>query len=135
MAAVASHIYTFSLRWRGLLGRSCGCYVLALTIGGRSDPTNHRAAETGTQLFRPEHRGKGYGTEAKHLLLSYAFDVLDLHIVWSMVWEENSRSRAALLKQGYREAGCVPWRGIHHGIPSGDWVFDLLASEWQAARR
>jgi RimJ/RimL family protein N-acetyltransferase len=95
----------------------------------------HRAAETGTELFRPEHRGRGYGTEAKHLLLSYAFDVLHLHMVWSLVWEENPRSRAALLKQGYREAGCVPWRGIHHGIPSGDWVFDLLASEWQAARR
>ncbi len=95
----------------------------------------HRSAETGTELFKPEHRGKGYGTEAKHLLLSYAFDVLNLHMVWSTVWEENPRSRAALLKQGYRPAGCVPWRGTHHGIPSGDWVFDYLASEWQAARR
>ncbi|MEZ4504489.1 MAG: GNAT family protein [Thermomicrobiales bacterium] len=95
----------------------------------------HRSAETGTELFRPEHRGKGYGTEAKHLLLAYAFDVLNLHMVWSNVWEENPRSRAALLKQGYREAGGIPWRGTHHGIPSGDWCFDLLASEWQAARR
>lgn len=95
----------------------------------------HRSAETGTELFRPEHRGKGYGTEAKHLLLRYAFEVLNLHMVWSVVWEENPRSRAALLKQGYREAGCIPWRGTHHGIPSGDWVFDYLASEWQAARR
>jgi len=95
----------------------------------------HRSAETGTGLFRPEHRGKGYGTEAKHLLLSYAFDVLNLHMVWSNVWEENPRSKAALLKQGYRLAGGIPWRGFHHGVPSGDWVFDLLASEWQAARR
>jgi RimJ/RimL family protein N-acetyltransferase len=95
----------------------------------------HRSAETGTELFKPEHRGKGYGTEAKHLLLRYAFEVLNLHMVWSNVWEENPRSRAALLKQGYREAGSVPWRGTHHGIPSGDWIFDYLASEWQAARR
>ncbi|MCA9860630.1 MAG: GNAT family N-acetyltransferase [Thermomicrobiales bacterium] len=95
----------------------------------------HRSAETGTELFRPEHRGKGYGTEAKHLLLNYAFDVLNLHMVWSIVWQENPRSRAALLKQGYREAGCIPWGGIHHGLPSGDWMFDLLAEEWQAARR
>jgi RimJ/RimL family protein N-acetyltransferase len=94
----------------------------------------HRCAETGTELFRPEHRGKGYGTEAKHLLLSYAFDVLNLHVVWSGVWEENPRSRAALLKQGYRLAGGIPWRGQHHGFPSGDWIFDYLASEWQAAR-
>jgi RimJ/RimL family protein N-acetyltransferase len=95
----------------------------------------HRSAETGTELFRPKHRGQGYGTEAKHLLLSYAFDMLNLHMVWSNVWEENPRSRAALLKQGYRLAGGIPWRGTYHGIPSGDWVFDLLASEWQAARQ
>jgi RimJ/RimL family protein N-acetyltransferase len=95
----------------------------------------HRSAETGTELFRPEHRGKGYGTEAKHLLLGYAFEVLGLHMVWSTVWEENPRSRAALLKQGYRISGSTPWRGSHHGIPSGDWNFDLLATEWQAARR
>ncbi len=106
---------------------------------GRNELDNfdlvHRSAETGTELFRPEHRGKGYGTEAKHLLLRYAFEVLNLHSVWAGVWEENPRSRAALLKQGYRLAGGVPWRGTHHGIPSGDWIFDLLASEWQAARQ
>ncbi len=95
----------------------------------------HRSAETGTGLFRPEHRGKGYGTEAKHVLLTYAFEVLGLHMVWSVVWQKNPRSRAALLKQGYREAGCTPWRGVHHGIPSDDWNFDLLASEWREARR
>jgi RimJ/RimL family protein N-acetyltransferase len=95
----------------------------------------HRSAETGTILLKPEHRGKGYGTEAKHLLLRYAFEVLNLHMVWSIVWQQNPRSRAALLKQGYREAGCIPWGGTHHGIPSGDWMFDYLASEWQAARK
>ena len=95
----------------------------------------HRSAETGTILLKPEHRGKGYGTEAKHLLLRYAFEVLNLYMVWSIVWQQNPRSRAALLKQGYREAGCIPWGGTHHGIPSGDWMFDYLASEWQAARR
>jgi len=95
----------------------------------------HRSAETGTILLKAEHRGKGHGTEAKHLLLRYAFEVLNLHMVWSIVWQQNPRSRAALLRQGYREAGCIPWGGTHHGIPSGDWVFDYLASEWQAARR
>lgn len=92
-------------------------------------------AETGTHLLRPEFRGVGYGTEAKHLLLSYAFDRLGLHMVRSFVWEINHRSAAALLRQGYREAGSIPWRGLHHAIPSGDLVFDLLADEWRRARR
>lgn len=95
----------------------------------------HRSAETATRLYRPEHRNRGYGTEAKHLLLRYAFEVLNLHMVWANAWEINPRSRAALLNQGYRLAGSIPWRQLHHGRPTGDWAFDLLASEWRNARK
>ena len=95
----------------------------------------HRCAETGTRLYRPEHRGMGYGTEAKHLILGYAFEVLNLHMLWSQAWDGNPRSRAAVQKQGYRLAGSSVWRQMRHGIPSSDWTFDLLANEWQEARR
>lgn len=99
-----------------------------------------RAVEASDAVCEPSWRQSWFPralavSEAKHLLPAYAFEVLNLHMVWSTVWEANPRSRAALLKQGYRSSGCIPWRGIHHGIPSGDWEFDLLASEWQAARR
>ncbi|HEY7034920.1 MAG TPA: GNAT family protein [Thermomicrobiales bacterium] len=95
----------------------------------------NRTAETETEIFRVEYRGKGYGTEAKHLLLAYAFERLGLHMVKSYVWESNTRSAAALVKQGYREAGAIAWVGQKNGELIGDRVFDLLASEWQAARR
>jgi RimJ/RimL family protein N-acetyltransferase len=91
-------------------------------------------AETETEIFRAEYRGAGLGTEAKHLLLDYTFDTLGLHMVRSFVWQSNPRSAAALRKQGYRECGVVTWREFS-GEPRGDWVFDLLASEWRAARR
>jgi RimJ/RimL family protein N-acetyltransferase len=94
-----------------------------------------RTAETETEIFRVEYRGKGYGTEAKHLLLAYAFERLGLHMVRSYVWEPNTRSATALRKQGYRDAGAVAWTGQKNGELIGDLVFDLLASEWQAARR
>jgi RimJ/RimL family protein N-acetyltransferase len=95
----------------------------------------NRTAETETDLFRPEYRGGGYGTEAKHLLLAYAFERLGLHMVKSYVWQPNGRSAAALRKQGYRDAGTVAWTGQKNGEMVGDYVFDLLAAEWQAARR
>ena len=41
----------------------------------------NRTAETGSWLTRPEYRGQGYGTEAKHLLLEYVFDQLQFHIL------------------------------------------------------
>jgi RimJ/RimL family protein N-acetyltransferase len=65
----------------------------------------NRTAETGSWLGPALYRGQGYGTEAKHLLLEYAFDRLQLHVLLSVVWEPNTRSAAALAKQGYRPAG------------------------------
>jgi RimJ/RimL family protein N-acetyltransferase len=92
----------------------------------------HRTAETGSGLYRPEHRGKGLGSEAKLLLLEYAFDHLGLHMIRSYVDSYNPRSQAALRKQGYRDAGRLQWReqsddGFSHMV-----LFDLLASEWRA---
>lgn len=95
----------------------------------------HGTAETETELVRADYRGGGYGTEAKHLLLSYAFETLGLHMVRSYVWSFNTRSAAALRKQGYRDAGSLVWSGQKNGELVGDFIFDLLASEWQAARR
>lgn len=91
-------------------------------------------AETGSWLYKPEHRGSGFGTEAKHLLLEWAFDHLGLNMLWSWVKEQNQRSQAALRKQGYRDAGLNTWCGFGpEGFDSAR-MFDLLASEWRAAR-
>ena len=92
------------------------------------------SAETATELYRPEHRGSGIGTEAKHLLLEYAFDRLDMHMIHSYVSHTNPRSAAALRKQGYRDAGSLAWTSLGPKGMNGEWVFDLLASEWRAAR-
>jgi RimJ/RimL family protein N-acetyltransferase len=94
-----------------------------------------RTAETETEIVRPDYRGTGYGTEAKHLLLEYAFERLGLHMVRSYVWEFNTRSRDALIKQGYRIAGRVAWTGLKNAQFVDDLVFDLLASEWRESRK
>jgi RimJ/RimL family protein N-acetyltransferase len=94
----------------------------------------HRTAETASEMFRPEYRGGGYGTEAKHLMLELAFDQLGLHMVYSSVSESNPRSAAALRKQGYRLGGYTAWESFVAGGLCGNWAYDLLADEWRAAR-
>lgn len=94
----------------------------------------HKTAETETEIAVPEFRGGGYGTEAKHLALEYGFDVLGLHMVFSGAWTFNTRSCAALRKQGYRDAGGESWTGFKDGAMADDTYFDLLATEWRAAR-
>ena len=94
-----------------------------------------RTAETGTFIYRQEHRSGGLGTEAKHLLLEYGFERLGLHVVWSWVVHANARSAAAIRKQGYRDAGRIDWIGVGRGEFQSAFLFDLLAEEWRAARR
>ncbi len=95
----------------------------------------NRSAETGSILFLKEHRGEGLGFEAKHLLLEFLFDTLGLHMVRSFVYFPNTRSAAALRKQGYREAGRTPWLYPYEGGFGSMVVFDLLADEWRALPR
>jgi len=94
----------------------------------------HKTAETETEIVQPEYRGGGYGTEAKHLLLEYAFETLSFHMVRSQAWAFNTPSCMALRKQGYRDAGRINWTGIKDGAFADDLMFDLLAQEWRAAR-
>jgi RimJ/RimL family protein N-acetyltransferase len=94
-----------------------------------------RNAESGTWIYRPEYRGGGFGTEAKHLLLEYAFERLGLHMIWSWVKSRNVRSQAALRKQGYRDAGRFSWTNFGPDGLDDARMFDLLAAEWRAARR
>ena len=93
-----------------------------------------RSAESGTWIYRPEFRSSGYGTEAKHLLLEYGFERLGLNMIWSWVKMLNTRSQAALRKQGYRDAGRLNWVNLGQGGFEDAAMFDILAAEWRAAR-
>jgi RimJ/RimL family protein N-acetyltransferase len=93
----------------------------------------NRTAETGSGILAAEDRGRGLGTEAKHLLLRFAFETLGLHAISSSVYSGNARSIAALRKQGYRFAGRLT-ADVHRGGQFADTLmFDLLRHEWEAA--
>lgn len=94
----------------------------------------NRTAETGTGLLTPADRGQGIGTEAKHLLLEYAFIDLGLHALNSMVYEHNARSVAALRKQGYRLAGRLTADVQRDGGFHDTLVFDITRADWERAR-
>ena len=94
----------------------------------------NRSAETGTLIGEADCREKGYGSEAKELLLEYAFQTLNLHRIGSHTMAFNQRSAAYLRKTGYVEEGC--WRkaifrdGEYHDAI----FFGLLREEWLERR-
>jgi RimJ/RimL family protein N-acetyltransferase len=95
----------------------------------------HRFGMTASEMTDPDYRGGGYGSEAKHLLFDYAFNTLGLHMLESWVLYENTRSAAALRKQGYRDAGRLSWLLLRDGGFTSMRTFDLLADEWRAMPR
>lgn len=94
----------------------------------------HRTGETASWIGPAEVRSQGYGTEAKHLLLEYCFERLQLHALISHVNEPNTRSAAALAKQGYRPAGRTRWDDVKDGRYVDSLLFDVTREDWLAAR-
>ncbi len=94
----------------------------------------NRVGETGSGLLDAADRGQGYGSEAKHLLLDYCFNDLHLHAVNAGVFAPNTRSAAALRKQGYRLAGRLRWDEFKDGAWHDALIFDLLREDWLALR-
>lgn len=75
--------------------------VISLHKVNRQDGT----ATTGSLIGHKDCWGKGYGSEAKMLLLDWAFNTLNMRKINSSVLAYNSRSKKALEKCGYKEEG------------------------------
>jgi RimJ/RimL family protein N-acetyltransferase len=61
-----------------------------------------RRASTGAMIGEKSYWGNGYGTEAKMVLLNYAFNTLNLRKITSRVFAFNKRSKAYSEKCGYK---------------------------------
>jgi len=97
----------------------------------------NRTAVTGTMIGNPEARGKGYGTEAKMLLLAHAFRRLNLRKVYSNVYAPNERSLNCQKRCGYVEEGRfkedVFLNGRYHDVITlAAWrdTFEAAEKEW-----
>ncbi len=79
--------------------RSIGCVDLF-----EFDPKNKRAG-VGIMIADKADRGRGYATEALHLIVDYGFEVLDLHQIYSNIRIENESSVALFKKVGFEVTG------------------------------
>lgn len=68
------------------------------------DPDNRRAG-IGILIGDEAHRQKGYATEALDLLLDYAFNILQLHLVYANAPAKNMASRKLFTSAGFEHCG------------------------------
>ena len=75
--------------------------------------------------------GHGFGTEAAHALLRWAFDTLDLNRVQAEADTRNVASARILEKVGFVREGTLREDCVVNGDVSDSWVYGLLRREWQ----
>ena len=72
------------------------------------------------------------GTEAKTLLLDFAFNALDLYIILSRVMDYNGRSLAYGKKSGYEEEGRIPkWIRRKSGKRCDEVLLVITQEKWR----
>ena len=94
------------IHWRSRVGR------LALVIAER------------------EKMGQGFGTATAAACIDYAFDELELHKLWLMIFETNTRSEQIYARLGFIEEGLLREEYFHNDGWHNMRRMSLLQSEW-----
>ena len=98
---------------------------LALKVDDREP----RTAEVGFTLA-PAHQGNGYGAEALHGLLGYAFGSLQLHRLIAVTDVLNARAAALLDRVGMRREAHFRENVFFKGAWGSEFVFAILERDW-----
>ena len=100
-------------------------------MGIRAINWKDRTASTGALIGDKDYWGKGYGTEAKMLILNYAFNTLNLRKITSSVLAFNKRSHAYLKKCGYAEEGTRKRQFFVRGRYVDEILLAVFKKDWQ----
>ena len=110
-------------------GRSIG-----MTTFMNIDATNRRV-EIGSTWYAKRFQRTPINTEAKRLLLAWAFEMLDCVAVEFRTSSFNHASRKAIERLGARQDGILRSHGRHRdGSVRDTVVYSILATEWPAVR-
>jgi RimJ/RimL family protein N-acetyltransferase len=91
----------------------------------------NRKLEIGHSWLRASAQRSGVNTEAKYLLLAYAFEVMNAVRVQFTTDELNEKSRAAILRIGAKQEGIVRYERIMpDGRKRNSVRFSIIDSEW-----
>jgi len=96
----------------------------------KGDEVN-RTAETGAMIGRPDYQSQGYGTSAKMLLLKYAFNELNLRIVYSRVYAFNEASQAYSRKRGYEHVATLSDKHYVNGAFVDELILQVTPDTWR----
>ena len=101
------------------------------SIGINNVSMRDGTATTGTSIGDKKYWSKGYGTEAKMLLLEFAFHEMNLRKICSEVTEYNERSLAYARKCGYKEEARLPKQYYRKGKYWDKVILAVYRTKWE----
>jgi RimJ/RimL family protein N-acetyltransferase len=81
-------------------------------------------------FFSPNARGKGYGTEAVHLMVDYLFLSKELARIHALVDVANKPSQRILEKVGFQREGTMRKCVYNRGELRDYYLYSILREEW-----
>lgn len=90
-----------------------------------------RSCAVGIAIGEKQYWGQGYGGEALDLMLSIAFDGLNLHKVWLTCAAYNERGLRAYRRIGFREEGRLRDDRFVDGSYHDTVIMGILEHEWR----
>jgi len=108
--------------------------AIGMTTFMNIDATNRRV-EIGSTWYAKRFQRTAINTEAKRILLSWAFETLDCIAVEFRTSSFNHASRKAIERLGARQDGILRSHGRHRdGSVRDTVVYSILATEWPAVK-
>lgn len=120
----------------------------SLTLGAQIGETNelagdvllfwHSREHAGGELgyvFNPALGGRGYATEAAHMMLRLGFEELGLHRIVARIDERNESSVRLARRLGMRQEARLVDNEFFKGEWSTEVDFAMLADEWYARQQ
>jgi RimJ/RimL family protein N-acetyltransferase len=102
------------------------------TVGFYEIEWANQCAWLGMGIGERDAWGQGYGTEALHLALRYAFDEVNLHRITLTVIAYNERAIALYERAGFQREGVFREFGQRDGRRYDMYLYGLLRPEWKS---
>lgn len=94
---------------------------------------DNRQGEIGW-VFHPDHRGRGFATEAAEVMLRLGFEELGLHRIIARCDARNSASARVMKRLGMRLEAHFLENEYIKGEWTDEFVYAVLATEWRERR-
>lgn len=99
-------------------------------IGGIGIHVHQTNAEIG-YVLNPDHQGKGYVTEAAQAILTYGFEILDVHRIYATCRPANIASEKVMQKIGMTREGMMREHWYYKGEFHDSYLYSILAKEYR----